>query len=129
MIGVGSGLVDDLKSKMHPSSFKPDSGSPPSAPSSRDDSGRFLPGGPGGPGRPRRTEDRYFTHDELLTLSKVEGHELYLAAVAMQERKEWVDKIPRQFPPEIAAKIEKLVILADLAQDVIMRRLVKELRR
>ena len=89
----------------------------------REGNGRFAAGNAGGPGRPKKRKEL-----EDATLRELEaagegGAELYLAAMVLHDRDEWVRKIEEDFPREIGDRIRTIVALSDLARREIVRRL------
>jgi len=98
----------------------------------RDESGQFQPGNPGGPGRPPRSllaaAQPTLSSAQLGELATAaNGPHLYLTALAIAERGDWLEKIARDFPPAVAARIRALVDLADLAEEELSRRIFNDL--
>jgi len=88
----------------------------------RDSFGRFSRGNPGGPGRPRSKP--LVDVPTLRDLANTpDGPELYVTAMMLSDRKGWVERIERDFPPEVFSKIKVLLALADYSQAEIVRRL------
>jgi len=89
----------------------------------RDAGGRFTEGNGGGPGRPKKRKQ--LDDSSLVDLMNAgeSGAELYLAAMALQNRDEFVAMIERDFPKHILDRIRTIIGLSDLARGEIIKRL------
>ena len=74
--------------------------------------GRFQPGNPGGPGRPRK--QKQFDGATLRDIADAgkDGTLLYLTAMVLRDRDEWLEKIEDDFSPEVVTKIKTLVAIS-----------------
>ena len=89
----------------------------------RGGNGRFSMGNAGGPGRPKKSKSLDTAMLRDLAASAESGPELFLTAMVLKDREEWLERIESGFPKAVADKIKRLVLLAELAQNEIIRRL------
>jgi len=95
----------------------------------RDLSGRFTVGNPGGPGRPRKpgASEAFSEVDLGRFINAAEGPALWFAAQAFAESDEWLAKIKQYFPEDVYKRVARIVEVAKLAEQVQVRRLLREL--
>ena len=90
---------------------------------SHDAGGRFAAGNGGGPGRPpkRKALDDATLH-ELMGMADF-GPDLYIAAMMLDQRADWLERIDQMFPKVVSDRIKTLVAIADLSRKELVRRL------
>jgi hypothetical protein len=88
-----------------------------------DGAGRFTAGNAGGPGRPKKRKqlDDLTLRDLMATGES--GAELYITAMVLSQREDWLADIEKHFAKGVSDRIKTMVAIADLARAELVRRL------